>query len=77
MINIKITPTCFGVNKLSLGSLHVVLAQVDRRTTQTHTHTHTHTHLNRNYVCGHIYQDFIKRHTTVLYFIILIIYNFS
>jgi len=44
MINIKITPTCFGVNKLSLGSLHVVLAQVDRRTTQTHTHTHTHTH---------------------------------
>jgi hypothetical protein len=29
----------------------------------THTHTsHTHTHLTRNYICGHIYQDFIITH---------------
>ena len=33
-VSIKITPTCFGVNKLSSGSLQVVLAKVDRSTTQ-------------------------------------------
>jgi len=39
--------------------------------------THTHTHLTRNYICSHIYQDFI---ITTLYYIVfyhLIIHNSS
>jgi len=33
------------------------------------THTHKHTHLTRNYMCGHIYQDFVRttNYYTVFY----------
>jgi len=45
---------------------------------QCTTHTRTHAHnLTRNYICSRIYQDVIRRHTTILCFIILIIHNFS
>ena len=57
-INIKITPTCFGVNTSSSGCLHFGLAEVMNYSAQKH-HTHTHTHLTRNYIYGHIYQDII------------------
>ena len=40
--------------------------------THTHTHTQTHTHLTKNYICSHIYQDFI---ITTHYYILF--YNFN
>jgi len=43
---------------------------VVRSKQQTPHHTHTHTHLTRNYICGHIYQDFI---ITTHYYIVFVI----
>ena len=39
-------------------------------------HTHTHTHLTRNYIYGHIYQDFIITHYYMV-FCHLMIHDFS
>jgi len=41
----------------------------------THTHTHTHTHLTRNYIRGHIYQDFIIRtHYYIVFYVLLTVH---
>jgi hypothetical protein len=37
----------------------------------------THTHLTKNYICGHIYQDFIITTHYYIVFYHLIIRNFS
>jgi len=42
-----------------------------------YTHTHTQTHLTRNYICGHIYQDFIITTHYYIVFYHLIIHNIS
>jgi len=42
-----------------------------------HTHAHTHTHLTKNYICGHLYQDFIKTINYYIVFYHLMIHDFS
>ena len=37
----------------------------------------THTHLTRNYICGHIYQEFIITAQYYIVFCHLMIYDFS
>jgi len=56
-----VCPEC-GVNREFYSAPH------------THTHAHIHTHLTRNYVCGHIYQDFI---ITTHYYIVFYQFNNS
>ena len=36
-----------------------VWCEVNRNRKFSSHHIHTHKHLTRNYICGHIYQDFI------------------
>jgi len=64
---ISIIPTYAQIStvKLILKLLYMFQKIIpDQRTTahtytHTHKHTHTYTHPTRNYICGHIYQDFV------------------
>jgi len=38
---------------------------------------HTHIHVTRNYICGHIYQDFIVKAYYYMVFCHLMIHDFS
>ena len=48
-----------------------------KQETPHHKHTHTNTPLTSNYICSHIYQDFVMKTQYYIVFYHLIIHNFS